>query len=601
MPETRPPDASETLPDSGPDPRAFVLSGDRRRFFVWCARLSASGAALAGASAVLAQTPPETPKVPDASIEAAATLEGLDFTPAERELMNSDVADHLENYRKLRAIPLENNVAPALVLDPVAPGVRNTASAATREPAGHISDVHVIGDEAPPAPRLTKPSDPADLAFQPVTVLSELIRTRQVTSMELTELYLSRLRTYDPKLEAVITFTEDLARVQAGRADQEIKDGRYRGPLHGIPWAAKDLFDTRGIPTTWGAEPYRGRIPKEDATVVRKLEEAGAVLVAKTAVGALAWGDVWFGGTTKNPWKMDQGSSGSSAGSAATTAAGLVGFAIGTETLGSIVSPCTRCGCTGLRPTFGRVSRTGAMALSWSMDKIGALARGVEDCALILDAIRGADGLDPSAVDAPFDWRGAPDWRTLRVGYDQEAFESERDEKNFDDAALTALRTTLGLKLVPVKLPTDLPVGDMLIVLEAEAAAAFDELTRSNQDDQLKRQVASAWPNVFRAARLIPAVEYIQANRLRTILMRRFDEALADVDVYVTPTYSGITLRATNLTGHPSVVLPNGFRADGTPVSITFTGRLYGEAALLSLARAYQVETGWHSRRPNLG
>lgn len=586
-------------PETRPDPRAFDISGDRRNFFLWCARLGAAGSLVAGEAARVAAQAPAS--VPDGAIAAAAELQGLEFTPAERELMNEGVAEHRKSFRKLREVPIENGMIPALVFTPLLPGIRNVggvgATADSRMAPASSAPIRKAG--ASPKTAVIRPASPVELAFQPVTVLSELVRTRQVTSMELTELYLERLKRLGPQLECVITLTEELARRQAERADREIAAGRYRGPLHGIPWGAKDLLATRGIPTTWGAEPYRGQVPHEDATVVRRLEEAGAVLLAKLSVGALAWGDVWFGGTTKNPWKTDQGSSGSSAGSAAATAAGLVAFAIGTETLGSIVSPCTRCGTTGLRPTFGRVSRHGAMALCWSLDKIGPIGRSVEDCALVFDAIRGPDGLDPTVIDSPFSWDGAPDWKTLRVGYDRSAFESDRQEKSFDDATLVALRS-MGVNLVPVSLP-DLPVSDMLVILDAEAAAAFDDLTRSNQDDQLKRQVAAAWPNVFRAARFIPAVEYIQANRLRALLMRRFDDALEDIDVYVSPTYAGSSLRATNLTGHPTVVLPNGFRDDGTPVSTTFIGRLFGEEALLALSKAYQETTGWHRRRPNLG
>ncbi len=584
-------------------------SVDRRRFLNLCAKLGVSGSLLGGAALAAAQDGAPA-RMSDELLRAAAESQGLEFTPEERDLMAESVAGNLESIQRMRQIHIGNDVAPALVFDPLVPGIRNVGETVRGLPGPRYTTPRTGGpgaraagrpgrDPRGPAPPSTRPADPTDLAFQPVSVLSELVRTRKVSSRELTELYLARLRRHDPQLSCVITYTDDLARRQAERADREIAAGRRRGPLHGIPWGAKDILATRGITTTWGAEPFKGQVPKEDAAVVRRLEEAGAVLVAKTSVGALAWGDVWYGGVTKNPWKLDQGSSGSSAGSASATAAGLLGFSIGTETLGSIVSPCTRCGASGLRPTFGRVARTGAMALCWSLDKIGPIARCVEDLALVFDAIRGPDGADPSVIEAPFDWKAAPDWRTLRVGYDRAAFERARDEKSFDDDALAALRG-MSVDLVPVTLP-DMPVGDMLILLEVEAAAAFDELTRSNQDSQLTRQVAQAWPNVFRAARLVPAVEYVQANRLRTMLMRRFDDALAGVDLYVTPSFGGTTLRATNLTGHPTVVMPNGFRADGTPVSISFTGRLFGEAALLSMARAYQEETGWHRRRPNLG
>ena len=396
----------------------------------------------------------------------------------------------------------------------------------------------------------------------------------------------------------MITLTEDLALEQAERADRELKRGRPRGPLHGIPWGAKDLLAVPGVRTTWGAKPFENQMIDETATVAVRLEEAGAVLVAKLTVGALAWGDVWFGGTTKNPWNLEQGSSGSSAGPAAATVAGGAGFTIGTETLGSIISPSQRCGATGLRPTFGRVSRHGCMALSWSMDKIGPICRTVEDTAVVLAAIQGSDGKDGSVIDAPFPWDARRDPRRVRLGYDAEAFAEESDDRAFDQAALETLRE-MGFDPVPVTLP-DLPVADLLFILEAEAAAAFDELTRSGRDDLLVRQIEQAWPNVFRTSRLVPAVEYIQANRARTLLMERFEETMRDVDVYVHPTYGGKTLVATNLTGHPSIVLPNGFRDDGTPASITFTGRLFGEADLLLVAKAYQDETGFHRRHPAL-
>lgn len=335
----------------------------------------------------------------------------------------------------------------------------------------------------------------------------------------------------------------------------------------------------------------------EDATVVRRLDEAGAVLVAKLTLGALAMGDVWYGGKTRNPWNLEQGSSGSSAGSAAATVAGLVGFSIGSETLGSIVSPSTRCGATGLRPTFGRVSRYGAMALSWSMDKIGPICRTVEDCALVLEAIHGADGRDPTARDVPFAWDGGPDLGQLRIGYLKSAFDREREGKAHDDAVLETLRR-LGADLVPVELPDAYPVNALRIILEAESAAAFDTLTRSGLDALMEER--SAWPRIFREARFIPAVEYIQANRIRTMLMAAMQEAMRDVDVFVAPSFAENLLFITNLTGHPAIVLPNGFTVEGTPVSISFIGRLWGEAETLAVAKAYQDATDFHLRRPPL-
>ncbi len=412
-------------------------------------------------------------------------------------------------------------------------------------------------------------------------------------------MYLARLKRYDPILHCVVTLTENLALKQARKADREITAGKYRGLLHGIPYGAKDLLATRGIKTTWGAEPYRDQVFDYNATVIDRLEDAGAVLLGKLTVGALAWGDVGLDGVmTRNPWNTEEGSSGSSAGSASAAAAGLVGFAIGTETLGSIVSPCTQCRVTGLRPTFGRVSRYGAMALSWTMDKIGPIARSVEDCAIAFDAIRGPDGKDFTVTDYAFNYDATLDVKTLRVGYVKSAFEIARDNQVNDETSLAILRS-LGIKLIPIELP-DLPVDKLEHILMAEAAAAFDDLTRSNVDDQLARQVKDAWPNVFRAARLIPAIEYVQANRIRTLAMQAMRDLLDKIDVYVAPSFHNSNLMLTNLTGHPAVVVPNGVDGKGESSSITFTGKLYGEAAALSVAKAYQDATRFHLRRPEI-
>jgi Asp-tRNA(Asn)/Glu-tRNA(Gln) amidotransferase A subunit family amidase len=518
---------------------------------------------------------------------------GLIFTDDERELMLDGLNERLRSFEAIRGISLPNSVAPAIQFNPLGPG--ETIEPGDGDP----------GDGEPVRSRVAPPPVPADLeeiAFLPVTQLAELIRTRAVTSVELTRMYLERIRRLDPHLKAVVTLTEDLALKQAARADREIAAGRYRGPLHGIPWGAKDLLATRGIPTTWGATPFKDQIIDDDATVVRRLEEAGAVLVAKLTLGALAWGDVWFGGRTNNPWNLEEGSSGSSAGPGAATAAGLVGFSIGSETWGSIVSPASRCGTTGLRPTFGRISRHGAMALSWTMDKLGPMCRSVEDCALVFEAIHGPDGRDPTVVEAPFRWNADLDVRTLRVGYVRSLFEAapaeddDPESRANDLAALDALRG-MGIDLVPIELP-NLPVDALSLILSAEAGAAFDELTRSGRDDLLERQIEDAWPNVLRQARLIPAVEYIQANRIRSLLMSRMADILREIDVYVAPSFGGDNLLLTNLTGHPAVVLPNGFRENGTPTSITFTGRLFGEDRLLALARAYQEATGFHLKHP---
>jgi Asp-tRNA(Asn)/Glu-tRNA(Gln) amidotransferase A subunit family amidase len=530
-------------------------------------------------------TEPEALAITPQVIGEAEKLAGLSFTDAERELMLEGVNERLGEYQKLRTIILNNDIAPALFFSAGAP----------ERSAGEPAEARSW--QMSPAPGITKPANLEDLAFYPVSHLAHLIRTRQLSSVSLTEMYLSRLKRYDPALKCVVTLTEALALAQAKRADQEIAAGHYRGPLHGIPWGAKDLLQTHDIPTTWGAMPFKEQVFEGDATVVQRLEAAGAVLVAKLTLGALAWGDVWFGGQTKNPWNLEDGSSGSSAGSAAAVAAGLVGFAIGTETYGSIVSPCTRCGVTGLRPTFGRVSRQGAMALSWSMDKIGPIARTVEDCALIFDVIHGADGEDSAAVTHPFHWQPMVDLKELRIGYLAQDFAIERDNKAHDEATLVTLRSLVG-DLIPIELP-NYPISSLGFLLMAEAAAAFDTLTRDNLDDLLVRQTKDAWPNVFRQARLIPAVEYIQANRIRRLVMQEMAELMSTIDLYVAPSLAGDNLLLTNLTGHPAVVLPNGFSPEGIPnSSITFTGRLFEEAALLAVAKAYQDETAFHLKHP---
>ncbi len=517
---------------------------------------------------------------------AAERIIGLEFTDAERELMLDGVNEQLKNFEKLRSISIDNSIPPAFVFDSQ---VSRLTPTRRRRQRSRFSRVR--------APRV--PSNLEALAFMPIGRLARLIQKRRVTSQALTEMYLSRLKRYDPILKCVVTFTEELALQQAQRADDEIAHGHYRGLLHGIPYGAKDLLATRGITTTWGAEPYRDQVFDYNATVIERLEEAGAVLIAKLSLGALAWGDVWIDGVmTRNPWNLEEGSSGSSAGSASATAAGCVGFSIGTETLGSIVSPSTRCRVTGLRPTFGRVSRHGAMALSWTMDKIGPICRTVEDCAIVFDTIYGPDGKDLAVIDQPFIYRSQVDLKELRVGYVKSAFDEERDNKANDDQSLEVLRS-LGFELIPIELP-DLPVDAVEFILTAEAAAAFDELTRSQRADMLARQVKDAWPNVFRQSRLIPAVEYIQANRLRTLAMRAMDNLMQGIDVYVVPSFGGRNLILTNLTGHPAVVVPNGVTAKGESSSITFIGRLFGEATALAVAKAYQDTTGFHLQQPKL-
>ncbi len=530
------------------------------------------------------------------TIASAEEVAGVHFDQAERELMLDGLKQQEQRIEALHKVSLPNSVSPAIVFDPLPPGKKIQPEPRRPMVRSRVSHRAV-------------PADIGDLAFLPVTELSELVRRRRLTSVQLTQMYLARLRKYDPVLRCVISLTEDRAFKQAHAADAEIARGHYRGPLHGIPWGAKDLLAVRGYKTTWGAGPFKDQVIDTDATVVQRLDDAGAVLVAKLTLGELAQGDIWFDATTKNPWKVDQGSSGSSAGPASATAAGLVGFAIGSETLGSISSPSTRCGTTGLRPTFGRVPRTGAMALSWTMDKLGPICRSVEDCAIVLDAIYGPDGKDNSVIAAPYHWNAHLSPRKLRVGYVKAAFDTPLTDptdpkrtlhgtKPFDDAALEVFKR-LGINLIPVDLP-DLPYDAMRIILSAEAAASFDELTRSDRDKLLVQQGKFDWPNSFRTSRFIPAVDYVNANRLRSIAIQKWDDLMNTVDVIVTPTGAAnlSQLVATNLTGHPAIILPNGFRDDGTPVSLTFLGGLFEEPKLLVVARAYQEATGFHLKHP---
>ena len=529
-------------------------------------------------------------------IRAAGRLVGLNFTDEECSQMARLLAERAGHFTALRAGPfsrLANHDPPPLHFDPQLPG---DAAVPAAERSYQLAD----------APEPRRPDDLEELAFWPVSQLARLVRSRQVTSLELTEMCLARLRRYGERLECIVTLTEQLALEQARQADDELARGVWRSPLHGIPWGAKDLLATRDYPTTWGATPWRDQMLDFDATVVQRLEAAGAVLVAKLTLGALANGDVWFGGMTRNPWNLEEGSSGSSAGSAAATVAGLVGFSIGSETLGSIVSPSARCGATGLRPTFGRVSRHGAMTLSWTMDKLGPICRTVEDCALVLTAIFGPDGRDMTVTADPFVWDPARGLDGLVIGYDPAAFAPDVEADNDSGAGdreqhvnVLATLKAIGADLQPVSLPAD-DMDPMYIVLQAEAAAAFDEMTRNNVDDQLRRQDDSAWPNQLRTARFIPAVEYIQANRYRLHLMREMEALMSAADVLVTPSFAGNVLPLTNLTGHPAVSLPCGFRVNGTPKSISFIGGLNREADLLGVARLFQEATAHHRQHPPL-
>ncbi|HUE96927.1 MAG TPA: amidase [Longimicrobiaceae bacterium] len=562
---------------------ATELLSDRRRFLGYFSSLGLGGTLLPG---VLWAQLRAGAEISTETIECAEEIAGLTFTDDQRALMLEDLRENLRSYEAIRAVPLANAAPPAMAFDPLPPGVAPPVL-----PDGGVRRA---------APTVDRPAGDEELAFLPVSRLSELVRTRQVGSEELTRLYLDRLGRYDPLLHAAVTVTEERAIRRARAADAEIARGGYRGPLHGIPWGAKDLLAVAGYPTTWGTDPFRDQVFDEDAEVVKRLDAAGAVLIAKLTLGELAWGDVWFGGQTRNPWSPEQGSSGSSAGPGAATAAGLVGFSIGSETLGSISSPSTRNGVSGLRPTYGRIPRTGAMTLSWSMDKLGPMCRSAEDCALVFDAIHGPDGRDAAMHTVGFRWEPGGSVRELRVGYVPAVFEGDptTPQSRLDREAFEAVRS-LGVQLIPVELP-DFPYDPMLIILSAETSAAFDELTRSGGVDRMVRQERSAWPNSFRASRTIPAVEYVNANRVRTLAMAAWHELFQRVDVIVTPTGAPSQLAATNLTGHPALIVPNGFRPDGTPGSITFLAGLFREDRLLAVGHAYQEATGFHRRWPPL-
>jgi Asp-tRNA(Asn)/Glu-tRNA(Gln) amidotransferase A subunit family amidase len=561
---------------------------DRRAFVKL---LPAAGAASftitnLGVSQVPAQQSQQPDKITQEMLHSAGQLFGIDLTDAQEAMALSGINRNLTSYETLRKIDVPLDTEPATAFHPAPPGKKFNATRTRR----------TMSKVDPP-----KFSSIEELAFSPVTQLAELVRTKQVSPVALTRMYLERLKKYGPKLLCVVTLTEELALKQAEDAEREIKRGKYRGPLHGIPCGIKDLFATKGIKTTWGAEPYRDQMIDYDATVVERLRDAGAVLVAKLSMGALAMGGRWFAGMTRNPWQPDEtttGSSGSSAGSASATSAGLVGFSIGTETLGSIVSPSSRCGVTGLRPTYGRVSRYGAMGLSWTMDKIGPICRAVEDCALVLDAIYGPDSRDITVGDVPFNWNPERSLSQLRIGYVKEEFDNGNDEqKSMYKVALDALRGA-GVKLDPIELPK-FSAQSLRIILNAEAAAAFDDITRDGRVNQLSGQAPSDWPNSFRTSRFIPAVEYLRAQRARTLLIREMDKLMSNWDVFVSPAPGSASLLITNLTGHPAVVAPCGF-INNLPRSIMFTGGLYDEAAPLRVALAFERATKWHTMHPKL-
>ena len=579
----------------------------------------------------------DLPKITAAMIDNAAAIAGIAIEDSQKEMMLGGLNSMREGILEVRKLDLPNSVPPSFVFDPV--------------PGTMVLDTVKKPLKISPAPKVSYDSTaPESLAFLSVRELAELVRTKKVTSSELTKMYIARLKRYDPVLHNVITITEERALKQAAAMDAEIAAGKYRGPLHGIPWGGKDLLAVKGYPTTWGAGGFEKQSFDEDAEVVKRLDAAGAVLIAKLAMGALAQGDVWFGARCRNPWNPKQGSSGSSAGSASATAAGCVGFSIGTETLGSISSPSTRCGCSGLRPTFGFVPRTGAMALSWTMDKIGPICRAVEDCAIVLNAIHGPDGHDLTVKPAAMNWDAAFDWKKLRVGYIKSSFEAatmpdtpppagatdaemeaykrrlermagQRARAAYDmkyaTAAIDVIRTKMGVSLIEVEMPK-FPFGSITEVLDAEGAAAFDSMTRSGRDKLLTAQGQGDWPNIFRTSRFFSAVDYIQAMRARSLAIAAMDELFKKVDIIVT-TSQGTQLTATNLTGQPAVIVPNGVRGDdappspdqgdgtaqnsggpGTPLSLTFLGGLYSDARVAAFAKAYQDLTGFHKLHPKL-
>ena len=566
-------------------------SMNRRAFVKLLPAVGAAGLTiptLAVEAASIAQAPQQQPvqRVTREMMHAAEQLMGLEMTEAQEALALPGVNRALGGYETLRKIDVPLDTEPAIRFQPALPG-KKYQSRPSRPRLGQVE--------------LPKYSSLEDLAFATIPQLAELIRTRRVSSVDLTKMYLERLKRYGPKLICVVTLTEELALAQAANADLEIKRGRYLGPLHGIPWGAKDLFATKGIPTTWGAEPFRNQMIDYDATVVERLRKAGAVLVAKLSMGALAMGGRWFAGVTRNPWQIEEattGSSGSSAGSASATSAGLVGFALGTETLGSIVSPSSRCGVVGLRPTYGRVSRYGAMGLSWTMDKIGPICRSAEDCAFVLDAIYGPDDRDLTVGSIPFGWDPAMPLARLRIGYLKPEFEQgDEARKKMYAEALDALRSARA-KLEPIELP-QFSSQSLRIILNAEAAAAFDDITRDGRVNQLSGQAAGDWPNQFRTSRFIGAVEYLRAQRARTLLMQAMDRLMAQWDVFVSPAPGSASLLVTNLTGHPAVVVPCGFN-NGLPQAIMFTGGLYDEGAPLRVALAFERATKWHTMHPKL-
>ena len=518
------------------------------------------------------------------TVTAATHLFDLSFTNAEKDSMVDGLKDNVVLYQKIHSLPISNSLSYPFGFNPT--------------PVGFVIPTRQEKINWMIPTNVNLPKNKTELAFYSVMQLASLIKNKKITSVELTMFFINRIKKWGDTLECVITLTEQLALQQARQADEEIAKGRYRGALHGIPYGLKDLFAVKGYKTTWGSVPYKDQVIDEDAFVYTQLKNAGAVLCAKLTLGELAYNDLWFGGKTRNPWDINQGSSGSSAGSASATVAGLLPFAIGTETLGSIVSPSHTCGATGLRPTFGSVSRSGAMVLCWSLDKAGPICRSAEDAAVVFYYLKGTDGKDASAVNRAFNYTGKTDFKKLRIAYAANYFKSI--PKNGMQWQVIEAYRKLGATVKAVDFPDSLmyPVNLVDPILSAESAAAFDELTRSNQDDLIRRQDKSFWPNGFRISRLIPAVEYINANRHRSSLIEAMNGFIKNYDVLIVPTFAGNQLSITNLTGHPVVVFPIGFNERGLPNSITLVGNLYDEATILGAAKAYQDATDFNKRHP---
>ena len=517
-------------------------------------------------------------------VRSAQKLIGIEMGKEQIDTMYNYLGRNLSGYDSLRNYTVGREVFPALLFD--------------AHPIGYQMPIQELPFHWDDLKDIRLPSNREEIAFYTIRELAALIQTKKITSEELTQLYLNRIKKYDSQLQAVVTLTEDLALRQARQADQEIAAGNYKGLLHGIPYGVKDLLAVEGYKTTWGAMPYKNQTIDYTATVVKKLEAAGAVLIAKLTSGALARGDVWFGGKTKNPWDLKQGASGSSAGSGSATAAGLVGFSIGTETLGSITSPSNRNGVTGLRPSYGRVSRAGIMSLSWSMDKVGPICRSAEDCAIVFEVIKGLDEKDPTLIDAPFNFNPNQNYKELKVAYTQDLFEKDSSDSRVNRLAALETFKEMGVTLHPVKLPDEFPFDAFDIILRVESGAFFDELVRSGQVDQMVQQTQPSRANSLRQSRFIPAVEYLQANRHRRLLIEAMHELMQDYDVLVAPTFGGRQLQITNLTGHPALAIPTGLDDEGHPTSITLLGNLYDEGAILELGMAFQKATTFDESHP---